>query len=219
MTPTIRVVLADDHLIVRQGLRSLLESSGRFEVVAEADNGFRAIELAEELAPDIVLFDLSMDGPGIVETIKLMRQSAKKKLRIVVLTMHTTAEFVRMALRSGVDGYVVKGASIGDLCEALERVNSGEKFFSPNIEEAVIADLVEGPERTGTSNPLDRLTKREREVLQHIVEGKSTRAIAEVLALSVKTIGWYRTRLMEKLGCHDVTALTRFAIRHRIVEP
>lgn len=212
----VRVVLADDHAIVRQGLRALLEAAGGFEVVAEAEDGRQVVEVVEAEKPDIVLLDLSMPGANGVEALRLLKEG-HPKVRVVVLSMHATSEYVRAALRAGADGYLVKGSGIGDLCSALRRVGTGERVLSPEVERAALQDLLDGPEVGLVVDPLGRLTPREREVLQLIAEGHSNRSVAARLGLSAKTVDGHRTRIMAKLDLHDVTALTRFAIRHGLV--
>lgn len=214
----LRVVLADDHLIVRQGLRALLEATDGFEVVAEANDGLEAVEAVERERPDIVVLDLSMAGLSGIEALRRIK-AASRSIRVLVLSMHSTSEYVRAALRAGADGYVVKGSGIGDLTDALVVVAGGQRFLSPEIERAALLDLLEGPEQRKEIEPLAQLTPREREVLQLIAEGHSNRSIAEKLDLSIKTVDGHRTRVMNKLDLHEATALTRFAIRHGLVSP
>jgi DNA-binding NarL/FixJ family response regulator len=212
----ITVVLADDHQIVRQGLRALLEASGGFEVVAEAEDGHQAIEAAEAEQPDVVLLDLSMPGLSGVEALRRIKAN-RPRTKVLVLSMHTTSEYVRAALRAGADGYLVKGAGVKDVNLALQTVVTGRQFLSPQVERAALLDLLEGPTAHAASDPLAQLTPREREVLQLIAEGYSNKAVASKLGLSIKTVDGHRTRVMAKLDLHDVTALTRFAIRHGLV--
>jgi DNA-binding NarL/FixJ family response regulator len=212
----LRVVLADDHVIVRQGLRALLEATAGFEIVAEASDGLEAVAAAERESPDIVVLDLSMAGLSGIEALRRIKASSIRT-RVLVLSMHSTNEYVRAALRAGADGYVVKGSGIGDLTDALKKVVGGQKFLSPEIERAALLDLLDGPDRHVEAEPLAQLTPREREVLQLVAEGHSNRSIAERLGLSVKTVDGHRTRVMNKLDLHEATALTRFAIRHGLV--
>lgn len=214
----LRVVLADDHLIVRQGLRALLEATDGFEIVAEASDGLEAVEAVDRHRPDVVVLDLSMAGLSGIEALRRIKGSSRS-IRVLVLSMHSTSEYVRAALRAGADGYVVKGSGIGDLTDALMVVTAGQRFLSPEIERAALLDLLEGPDQRPEIEPLAQLTPREREVLQLIAEGHSNRSIAEKLGLSIKTVDGHRTRVMNKLDLHEVTALTRFAIRHGLVSP
>lgn len=215
---TVRVVIADDHKIVRQGLRALLESAGDFEVVAEAEDGHQAVEAAAQKSPDVILLDLSMPGLSGVEALRRIKAD-QRRIKVLVLSMHTTSEYVRAALRAGADGYLVKGAGVKDLSEALRAVMSGRQFLSPQVERAALLDLLEGPGVSVPADPLEQLTPREREVLQLIAEGHSNKSVAAKLDLSIKTVDGHRTRIMNKLDLHDVTALTRFAIRHGLVSP
>jgi DNA-binding NarL/FixJ family response regulator len=211
-----RIVIADDHKIVRQGLRALLDAAGGVEVVAEAADGHAALEAVARFQPDVVLLDLSMPGLGGLEALQRIKKEWKRT-RVLVLSMHTTSEYVRAALRAGADGYVVKGAGVRELNDAIRVVVEGRQFLSAQVERAALLDLLDGP--AVTADPLARLTPREREVLQLIAEGHSNRSVAVKLGLSVKTVDGHRTRVMSKLDLHDVTALTRFAIRHGLVSP
>lgn len=213
---TIRVVLADDHLIVRQGLRALLEASGGFDVVAEASEGAEAVEAVERERPEVVVLDLSMAGLNGLEALRRIKASVPKT-RVLILSMHATNEYVRAALRSGADGYIVKGSGISDLSDALRSVVAGRRFLSPQVERAALLDLLDGPSDRKDQDPLSQLTPREREVLQLIAEGHSNKSIAHKLNLSIKTVDGHRTRVMSKLDLHEATALTRFAIRHGLV--
>ena len=214
----IRVVLADDHLIVRQGLRALLETSGDFEIVAEASDGAEALAAVTSHDPDVVVLDLSMSGLNGLEALRRIKETSRRT-KVLVLSMHATSEYVRAALRAGADGYLVKGAGIGDLSAALHAVLAGDRFLSPEVERAALLDLLDGPSRDSEGDTLLRLTPREREVLQLIAEGHTNKSIASKLGLSVKTVDGHRTRIMAKLDLHDATALTRFAIRHGLVSP
>ena len=214
----LRVVLADDHQIVRQGLRALLEASGGFQVVGEASDGHEVVEIVEAEVPDVVILDLSMAGLSGIEALRRIKESSST-VRVLVLSMHSTSEYVRAALRAGADGYVIKGSGIGDLTDALAMVAEGRRFLSPEIERAALLDLLDGPDHRAVVEPLEQLTPREREVLQLIAEGHTNRSIAERLGLSIKTVDGHRTRVMNKLDLHEATALTRFAIRHGLVSP
>ena len=215
---TIRVILADDHAMVRQGLKALLDADGGFRVVGEASDGKEAIEATRREQPDVLLLDLSMAGMSGIEALRRLRDE-RSKTRVLVVSMHATSEYVRAALRAGADGYLVKGSGVADLKEAVRAVARGQRFLSPEVERAALQDLLDGPDARAVVDPLERLTPREREVLQLIAEGHSNRSIAEALDLSIKTVDGHRTRVMSKLDLHDVTALTRFAIRHGLVSP
>ena len=204
----IRVLIADDHAIVRAGLQALLSAQPDIEVVGEAQDGREALEQVARLQPDVLLLDLSMDLLNGVETIKRLGE-AHAHTRVLVLSMHATADYVRPAARAGAFGYLVKGAGLKHLLEALRCVAAGEHFWSPTV-----AHLVAAPSSVPSSQTeLDRLTPREREVLQLVAEGRTNREIAVLLGLSPKTIDTHRTKSMQKLDLHDTPAVTRFAIR------
>jgi NarL family two-component system response regulator LiaR len=212
----IRVVLADDHRIVRAGLMALLASQGDFEVVGEASDGREALEAAERLRPDVLLLDLSMPGLNGVEALRRVR-AVSPTTRVLVLSMHAAPEYVRPALAAGAAGYVVKGAGLEDLVDALRTVASGGRFLGPEarrVVEAATLDL-----RPAGEDQLMRLTPREREVLQLVAEGHTNREIATLLGCAPKTVDAHRTRLMQKLDLHDAQAVTRFAMRRGLISP
>ena len=205
----IRVLLADDHTIVREGLRALLAEESDFEVVGEASDGREAVALVEELAPDVVVMDLAMPKLNGVDATARIRKACPDT-QVVVLSMHATAAHVRPALRAGARGYLVKGSGLGDLRKAVEAVARGEAFFSPAVA-AIVLDADGGADEA-------RLTSREREVLQLVGEGRSSPEIARALGISVKTIEGHRSRLMGKLGVSNVAGLVRSAVRLGLVQ-
>lgn len=212
----IRVLLADDHSIVREGLRKLLEMHGRFEVLGECADGVDAIELAERLAPDIVVMDVWMPRlSGIEATRRIVRLPGST--RVMMLTMHKARSHVEEALRAGASGYVLKDAPAVEVIAALEAVQRGECYLSPSITQQVVDALAHpgSPE----SSPLAGLTEREREVLQLIAEGHSSKEIAQLFGVSLKTVESHRANLMDKLNLHKVSLLVRFAIRAGLVAP
>jgi DNA-binding NarL/FixJ family response regulator len=212
----IRILLADDHTLVRAGIRSLLESIEGVEVVAESGDGREALDLICKHRPDVALLDIAMPGLSGLEVAKRVGQECPKT-RIVILSMHADASHVREALRSGVAGYLLKGAAVAELPLALKSVMRGESYLTPKISQQVVEGyLRDSAEQPG---PLNGLTTRQREILQLIAEGRSTREIAEVLDISVKTVETHRLRLMERLDIHDVPGLVRFAIRAGLVSP
>lgn len=211
----IRVLLADDHTLVRAGIRALLESIPGVEVVAETGDGREALDLIAKCGPDVVLLDIGMPGLNGLEVAK---RGAKESPRthFVMLSMHADASYVRQALRAGASGYMLKGAAVAELPLAIQAVMRGETYLTPKISQEVVQGFLrDGPEPE--NGPLEGLTERQREILQLIAEGKSTKEIAYVLEVSVKTVETHRTRLMERLGIHDVPGLVRFAIRAGIV--
>lgn len=207
-----RVLLADDHVLVREGLKSLLESTG-FQVVAQASNGQEALRLAESLTPEIAVLDISMPVLNGLEAMRAIRV-ASPKTNIILLTQHDEAQYVAEALEAGVKGYVLKSQVANDLVQAVRQVARGEVYLSPQISAAVMEAY--DPRRQKRADPL---TPRERQVLQLIAEGKTTRDLATVLGISVKTAESHRTRLMQKLNIHDTATLVLYAVRRGIVQP
>jgi two-component system response regulator NreC len=206
----LRVLLADDHELVRQGLRALLERHG-FAIVGEAAEGRAAVTLASELQPDIAVLDVAMpilNGVGAAEAIA----RAAPKTRVILLTALNDGQFASSALRAGVRGFVLKLQNIDDLVHAIQEVNEGGLYVSPGMSQAVF-DVVH---KAAAAEPL---SPRERQVVQLVAEGKSTKQIAELLHISVKTAEFHRGRVMDKLDIHDTAGLVRYAIRHGLVVP
>jgi DNA-binding NarL/FixJ family response regulator len=210
----LRVLLADDHALVRAGVRVLLESLDGVEVVGEAAEGHEALRLIGELAPDLALVDISMPGlNGLEVTARVARDHPRT--RVIVLSMHADDEYVYRAFRAGAAGYLLKKADRRELEMALRAVARGENWISPSVSKKVIAAFAGGAERA--DDPIEILTPRQREILQLVAESHSTKAIAHRLELSVKTVESHRAQLMERLGIHDVAGLVRYAIRLGIV--
>jgi two-component system response regulator NreC len=207
-----RIVLADDHQIVRQGLRSLLERAG-FEVVAEAVNGQDAVRLTRELSPDIAILDLTMPIlNGLDAGREIVRQAPR--VRVMLLTMHAEEHQIAAALRAGIRGYLLKTQAAEDLVHAIRALLDGEIYLSPAISNLIVDGYLSGAQPVS-----DPLTPRERQVLQLVAEGKTSKEIAILLGLTVKTAESYRTRLMEKLDIHETAGLVRYAIRHGLIQP
>ena len=213
----IRVLLADDHTLVRAGIRSLLESIAGVEVVAESGDGREALELIGKHTPDVALLDIAMPGLNGVEVV---RRAAKEspRTRIVMLSMYADRTYVRQALRAGASGYLLKGAAVAELPLALQAVMRGETYLTPKISQDVVQGFLR-ESQDEEPGPLEGLTKRQREILQLIAEGRSTKEIAQILDVSAKTVETHRMRMMDRLGIHDVPGLVRFAIRAGIVSP
>lgn len=209
------VLLAEDHTIVREGIVSLLKESGNFEVIAEANDGRTATQLAGEYQPDIILMDLSMPNINGTEAIKDIKRR-NPAIRIVVLTIHNTEEYIRAALRAGADGYVLKDDSSEELIAALHNAAVGKPYLSPSICRNVISDYLKGSDDQ-KSFSWEQLTHREREVLKLVAQGKHNRGIAEYLSLSEKTVEKHRSNLMKKLGLHSAAQITAYAIRNGLI--
>ena len=207
---TIRVLLADDHRLMRAGLRALLKSLELVQVVAEAGNGHEAIQLAEQHQPDIVLMDIGMpELNGLEATARMVKLTPAP--RIIILSMHANEEYVRRALQAGAVGYLLKGAEPAELELAIKAVMRGETYLTPAVSKQVVQNYLHPREmKTG---PIQELTPRQREVLQLVAEGHSTKDIAQKLNLSTKTVDTHRTELMQRLDIHDIAGLVRYAIR------
>lgn len=211
--PPIRVVLADDHALVRAGMRSLLSGMAQVQVVGEAASGEEALVLAERERPDVVLMDIAMKGITGLEAAARMRDQYPE-VRVVILSMHSGEEYVLQALRAGAVGYLLKDAATGELELALRSVMRGESWFSPAVSRQVVEGYVQ---RVGGEAAADVLTARQREVLKLVAGGKSTKEIAFDLNLSVKTVETHRAQIMERLGIRDVAGLVRYALRTGLV--
>ncbi len=211
----IRVLLAEDHWLVRASLKSLLEEFPGISVIAEAEDGRRAVELVGELRPELVLMDISMPGLNGLEATRRITKDYDFA-RVIVLSMHASEQHVVQALKAGASGYLLKGSSPSELELAISAVARGELFLSPAISKHVI-DMFLNRNGAAASDPLEQLTPRQREILQLIAEGRSSKEIASVLDTSVKTIESHRASLMARLDIHDVAGLVRYAIRHGLV--
>jgi two-component system, NarL family, response regulator NreC len=212
MRKRIRILLADDHRLVRQGFKLILESQEEMEVVGEAGNGREVLEKAEMLQPDVVIMDVTMPELNGIEATRRMRTSAPHA-HVLALSVHRDAVYVREIIRAGAEGYILKESADVELLAAVRAVSEGNSYLSPEVAGAVLKDY-----RRQAMNPLDLLSPREREILQLVAEGMTNKDIAARLSLSVYTIDGHRTRIMEKLGLHSVGELVRFSIRHGIVE-
>jgi DNA-binding NarL/FixJ family response regulator len=209
----VRVVLADDHPMMRAGLRALLNEIPDIEVVAEASDGREALRAIERCRPRLVLLDISMPGLNGLEAIT-QALTLQPGLRIIVVSMHTSSEYVRQAIVAGAAGYLPKAAALTELMQAVTCVLRGETYLSPAVAGHVAASLRAGP---GEATPLDRLTARHREVLQLVAEGKTTKEIARILGIGVRTVETHRAELMSRLDIHDVAGLVRFAVQHGLI--
>jgi DNA-binding NarL/FixJ family response regulator len=212
----IRVLLADDHVLVRAGIRSLLEKIPSVKVVDEANDGREALNLVQTHSPNVVLMDIAMAGlNGLEAAARITKEFPAVK--IIILSMHSNEEYVLQALRAGATGYLLKDAATAELRLALQAVTRGETYLSPAISTHVIKTCLD---RTGEKQgPLEGLTPRQREILQMIAEGKTTKEIAFLLNLSVKTVETHRAQLMDRLAIHDVPGLVRYAMRVGLITP
>ncbi len=211
MNGPIRIILADDHQIVRQGLRILLEAEPDMEVIAEADNGRQVLRLAPALLPDVIIMDLSMPELNGIEATRQILAGASG-VKVVALSMHSDSLFVLNMIKAGASGYLLKDCALEELVKAIRTVVAQKTYLSPGVSDIVIQDFVTGWQTTNTS-AFSVLSAREREVLQLMAEGKSTNQIADGLCVSVKTVEAHRKQVMSKLGIHSVAELTKYAIR------
>jgi len=212
MTKKIRILLADDHAVVRQGFRLILSGQADMEIVGEAGDGNQAVEQAEKLKPDVVVMDVAMPNLNGIEATRRLAEAAPHT-RVLALSMHKDSVYVREILRAGAKGYLLKDSIDRDLLDAVRAVAKGEAYLSPAIADSVLTDY-----RRHVTDPLDLLTNREREVLQLIAEGKTNKDIAQALNLSVYTVDAHRGRIMEKLNLHSTGELVRFAMRAGLVD-
>ena len=209
----IRVLIADDHALVRTGFRSLLEKLG-FQVIGEARNGNEALQMIQSLRPDIVLMDIAMpELNGLESTTRIT--SEFPNVRVIILSMHATVEYARRAVRAGAAGYLLKDSSAAELDLALQAVARGETYLCSRVSKYIVSDYTQGVQTRASS--LDKLTTRQREILQLIAEGYSRKEIAEKLNISAKTFDTYRAQLMEQLDIHDVAGLVRYAMQMGLI--
>jgi DNA-binding NarL/FixJ family response regulator len=212
----LRILLADDHALVRAGIRLLLESLSEIEVVGEAADGHEALRLVAERHPDLALVDVSMPGlNGLEMTMRAVKEHPR--LRVLILSMHADEEYVRQALRAGAAGYLLKNADRSEFELAVRAVARGDTWLSPAVSKTIAAAFAR--DDRAPQGPFERLTPRQREILQLIAEGRSTKEIAQRLGLSVKTVETHRARLMERLGVRGVPGLVRYAISVGIIRP
>ena len=218
MTP-LRILIADDHDLLRRGVRTLLELHAGWEICGEARTGREAVQMAEDLKPDIIILDISMPDLNGVEAAKRIRK-ASAAVEILILSMHYSEQLIREIVDAGVRGYIVKSDSDRDLVIAIEALARHKPFFTPHATEVILGNFSSG----GSTSPIpelvsDRLTSREREIVQLLAEGKSSKEVASSLGISVKTAETHRANIMRKLELHSVSELVRYAVRNQIIEP
>jgi len=209
----IRVFIADDHVLLRDGLKALLQSAGDITVVGEVGNGQEALRRVPELNPDVVLMDIAMPELNGIDATRALALKCPTA-RVIIVSMHTTSEHVHRALAAGAAGYLLKESAGSEVVTAVRAVHAGNRYLSRAVAEFGRADSTRS-----TASPLERLSARERQVLQLVAEGKSSAEIARIVHLSPKTVETYRSRLMKKLGVNDIPALVRLAIQHGITPP
>lgn len=212
-----RIVLAEDHTILREGLRALLSSNPDYKIVGEVADGLEAVRGVANFKPDLIVMDLSLPRMnGIEAIIEIKKQNPT--IKVVVLTIHNTEEHILTALKAGAEGYVLKDASSAELEMAIKSVLKGDHYLSPGISGKVIQGYLKGKKKFTIGSPWDTLTQREREVLKMIAEGNKNKEIADQLCISVKTVAIHRTNLMKKLNLHNVSDLTKYAIEKGLVD-
>jgi two-component system response regulator NreC len=211
-----RILIAEDHTILREGLRALLSAEPEFTVVGEAEDGRAAIRSAESLTPDLILLDLSMPRMNGMEAIREIKKRCPET-KILVLTVHKTEEYIMAALEAGAEGYVLKDADHSELIMAIKTILQGHTYLSPGISGKVVRGYLNGRKTSEFSTSWDSLTQREREVLKLIAEGYKNREIADYLYISVKTVEKHRANLMKKLDLHNASALTAFAMEKGLI--
>ena len=209
----LKVLIVDDHPVVRKGLQTCLSRQDRIKIVGEASDGDEALRKARQLGPDIVLMDISMPGMNGLAVTELLRKEVPS-VKVLILSMHNNREYIFRIIQAGAHGYVSKGAAPEELVRAIESVCEGEPFFSPEVARAALTQFVSG---AGKKEPFAQLTQREREVLALIADGQSNKEIASQLGIGVRTIETHRERIMRKLGIHTIAGLTRFAIMSGVV--
>ncbi|HEY3743497.1 MAG TPA: response regulator transcription factor [Bryobacteraceae bacterium] len=216
MSDKIRILIADDHLVIRAGLRLLLERHEDFTVVAEADDGRQAVDLAAQFKPDVAVVDVAMPNMNGIEATRQMT-SADPSIAVVVLSMYTDETYVMRALRSGAKAYLLKSSAETDLIQAVRAVREGKSFFSPVVSRMLLEDYVRQMGQKGVEDSYDLLTPREREILQLVAEGKANKDVATHLGLSLHTVETHRTKILQKLNLHSVPELILYAVRKGII--
>ncbi len=214
--PLIGAVIADDHAIVREGLRRLLEAEEDIEVFSEAADGREVLEEVAKHQPQVVILDISMPNLGGLETLERLR-NAHPKVKVILLSVHADPPYIQSAVNLGADGYVLKNGRVNEVVSAVRAVTKGGSYFSPPVAKEIVEQL-RAPNR-GVAEPFSVLSTREREVLQLIAEGLSAKEVASELSISTKTVEAHRTSVMRKLGARKATELVRYALRHGLIEP
>ncbi len=213
----IKLLLVDDHLILREGIRSLLAKVPDMEVIGEASDGEEAVTKVEQLMPDVVLMDITMPELSGLEATRQIKQKAPQ-VKVLILTIHESDQYLQGMLKAGASGYVVKTSTSSELVSAIRAVHQGDVYLYPSIARMLVEDYVQRVRIGEEKNSYEGLTRREREILMHIAEDKKNKEIAQLLGISVRTVQAHRTNLMDKLGAHDRTELVKYAIRKGIID-
>lgn len=214
----LRVMIAEDHAVVRSGLRAVINAQDDMEVVAEAEDGVSAVEKAREIQPDVILMDITMPGLGGLEATRQIK-NALPNVKVVVLTIHASEEFLFHALKVGADGYLTKSVHEMEVVSAIRAVSKDRVYIDPGVTRPLVSAFVETSQKAGDGDGYSELTDREKEMLPLIASGQTNKEIAQALRLSEHTVHNHRAHLMEKLGMHDRTQLLMYAIRHGIISP
>jgi DNA-binding NarL/FixJ family response regulator len=210
-----RVLLVEDHTLVRSGIRSLLQADQEIDVVGEAGDGREAVELVRKLKPHVVLMDVAMGDLNGIDATRLITNE-HPDVRVLILSMHSDEQYIFEALKAGAKGYVLKSAAVKELMSGIREVAAGRNYVSPSLASVVMDDYVRRAKGDHVVSQVEKLTAREREVLQLIAEGNSSAEVAKTLYISIRTVETHRHNIMEKLAIHSIAGLTRFAIRHRL---
>lgn len=212
----VRILIADDHGVVRKGLRLQLEQEAEFEVIGEASDGREAVHMSEELAPDVVIMDIAMPGlNGIQATTQLLKKNPQ--VGVIILSMYSDETYLTRALSAGAKGYLLKDTADVDLHRAVQVVAKGKPFFSPTIANTLLEDYMRQLQQRGLQDSYDLLTEREKEILQLLAEGRSNKEVASTLNLSPNTVETHRTRIMQKLDLHSSAEIVLYAVRKKII--
>ncbi len=212
----LRILIADDHGIVRKGLRLQLEQNENFEVIGEASDGREAVRMAEELVPDVVIMDIAMPNlNGIQATTQVVKKNPQ--IGVIILSMYSDETYLTRTLAAGAKGYLLKDSADVDLDRAVQVVAQGKPFFSPAIADTLLEDYMRQLQQRGLQDSYDLLTEREKEILQMLAEGRSNKEVASILNLSINTIETHRTRIMQKLNLHSAADIVLYAVRKRII--
>ncbi|MBC8332949.1 MAG: response regulator transcription factor [Anaerolineae bacterium] len=213
---SIRVVLADDHKVIREGLRAILSGQAEIDIVGDACDGLAAVEQVRQLKPDVIVMDINMPLMNGIDAARRISE-IRNQTRVIILSMHSNNEHIFQALKAGAKGYLLKESSGLEIADAIRRVHTGGRYMSETITDSIVEDYIAFRENAAVVSPVEQLSAREREVMHLAIEGKSSAEIAALLHLSLSTVNTYRSRLMGKLGVSDIASLVRFAAEHGLM--